>query len=455
LAHIAEAEARRLYLPKAYSSMFEYCVGELRLSRDEAFKRLRAARTARRFPAIFEAIADGRLHVSSVLQLRDYLTRKNADELLGAAAHKSRFEIQKLIAERFPRKDVPALLTPSPASPSAVLLVPAIAEAARQLVAKVESEVAPEPLAGNAEPTSAPSSGEPPRPRLTPLAPERYALQLTIGAATQEKLRHAQELLGHAIPSGDIAQVLDRALDALIAKLEKRKFAASAKPRPKRSRRARDGEKKSRHIPADVRRAVWQRDGGRCTFVSASGKRCESRTRLEFDHWNEFARGGEATVANLRLRCRAHNQDAAERTFGAEFMRGKRLEAAETRTRATKRAEVSERLQSAANLQAIATEAAEDRDVIPWLRRLGFRAEEVRRGAAACADIPQASLEQRLRAALYELRPCAVRNAPSTSGTRGPTPRERSRAASKGPANSGAMRSRAGSAPRCPSPGGS
>jgi hypothetical protein len=228
---------------------------------------------------------------------------------------------------------VPALLTPivaSPAAPSLALKTPASTEAAPQLVADVENEVAPEPLAGNERPASWPVE-ESPRPRLTPLAPERCALQVTIGAATQDKLRHAQELLGHAVPSGDLAQVLDRALDALIAKLEQRKCAASAKPRPDSSRR-RQSEECSRHIPAYVRRAVWQRDGGRCTFTSADGRRCAERMRLEFDHWTEFARGGEATVANVRLRCRSHNQFEAERTYGVEFMRGKQLESARARS---------------------------------------------------------------------------------------------------------------------------
>ena len=86
LAHIAEVDARRLYLPAAYPSMYAYCVHELRLGEQAAFKRIRAARTARQFPAIFTAVADGRLHLSAVILLAPYLTADNADELLSAAA---------------------------------------------------------------------------------------------------------------------------------------------------------------------------------------------------------------------------------------------------------------------------------------------------------------------------------------------------------------------------------
>jgi hypothetical protein len=168
---------------------------------------------------------------------------------------------------------------------------------------------------------------------VTPLAPEQYALQATISKSTHDKLRYAQELLGHQVSASDVAGVLDRALDALIHGLERRKFAATTKP-SRGHRRSLEG----RHIAADVRRAVWERDGGQCTFVSERGRRCEARRGIEFDHVDEFARGGEPTMGGIRLRCRAHNQYEAECTFGAEFMRHKRIAAAEVRAAARARA---------------------------------------------------------------------------------------------------------------------
>jgi 5-methylcytosine-specific restriction endonuclease McrA len=219
---------------------------------------------------------------------------------------------------------------------------------------------------------------------VTPLAPERYALQFTIGQNVHDKLRYAQELMSHQLPSGEIAEIFERALDALIPQLEKRKFAATDRPR-KSATCSRAG---SRHIPAQVRRAVWQRDGGQCTFVSATGQRCPARRFLEFDHMDEVARDGVATVSRVRLRCRAHNQYEAERTFGAEFMANKRRAAAEAQ------AAVKAQVEAAARAQAAAAE------VIPWLRRLGFRADEARQAAAFCETIPDAPLEERVRRAL-------------------------------------------------------
>jgi 5-methylcytosine-specific restriction endonuclease McrA len=250
-----------------------------------------------------------------------------------------------------------------------------------------------------------------PRPRVAPLAAERFALQVTIGRGTYDKLCHAQALLGRANPSGELEGVLDRALEALIATLERRKFGAARGTR----RRTPQPSKSLRHVPIHVRRTVYTRDQGQCTFVSESGQRCPARTRLEFDHIEPVACGGRATVDNLRLRCRAHNQLEAECAFGAGFMSRKRHEARATRaargtvaaaerpTAASGRTRTTERTQAAA-------------EVIPYLRHLGFRADESLRAAALCEAMPGASLEERVRVAIRSLgdRPRApVAAAPS------------------------------------------
>jgi 5-methylcytosine-specific restriction endonuclease McrA len=78
--------------------------------------------------------------------------------------------------------------------------------------------------------------------------------------------------------------------------------------------------RRGRYIRAAVRRAVWERDGGRCTYVDATGQRCRECSALELDHRDPYARGGPSTVQNLRLRCAVHNALTAEQEFGREFM---------------------------------------------------------------------------------------------------------------------------------------
>jgi hypothetical protein len=162
--------------------------------------------------------------------------------------------------------------------------------------------------------------GAPATPRIAPTSPGRYALQLTIGQHAHDMLRRAQELLAHAQPGCEFADVLELALSDLVQRLEQHKFGDTDTPRRRRRRPSSD----DRHVPAEVRRQVAERDGKRCTFVSEQGTRCPERAMLEYDHVRPVALGGRSTVENLRLRCRAHNQFEAELLYGSEFMEQKR-----------------------------------------------------------------------------------------------------------------------------------
>jgi hypothetical protein len=402
LAHLAEVDARKLYVPAAHPSMFSWCTHELRFSEDAAYKRIQAARTAWRFPAIFPALADGQLNLTGVLLLGPYLNPANADELLAAAAGRTKSEIEEWLARRFPRSELLPLVTALPVesqlAPERVKLdgtqlapwqiesddFDVDGQLAPERVKLDDTQLAPGRVAAFA--TSA---------RLAPVAPGRYSLQLTIGKGTHDKLRHAQALLG------------------------RRKFAATSRPRPRHP-----SSPNPRHVPAEVRRAVWERDGGQCTFVSAAGHRCEARTRLEFDHVEPVARGGMATVKGMRLRCRTHNQYAAECAFGAGFMSRKREVAQRASDAARSRAAAAEearalaaaaaddaRALAAAGAKEAAARAAAAQEVVPWLRVLGLRADEARRAAERCEAIPEATLEERVRCALSGLARPALSHA--------------------------------------------
>jgi 5-methylcytosine-specific restriction endonuclease McrA len=403
LAHIAEVDARRLYAPAGYPSMVAYCVGEFRLSDDSAFRRIRAVRTARRFPAIFAEVAEGRLSLTAVILLTPYLTRENAAGLLKAAVHRSRSEVEELLARRFPRPDLLPMVDAvagTPAHPDQLAPAP-VENGTPELATRYVSQLAPAPVWT-------------PRSAVTPSAPWRFALHVTIGGDTHEKLRHAQALLSHRIPSGDLASVLDLALDALVEKLEKRKCARTDTPRPRRRR----ASSVPRHIPAHVRRAVWERDAGRCTFVGDNGHRCNAGKFLEYDHIEPVARGGQATVAGVRLRCRVHNQLEAERTFGAGFMDEKRdaaRRAAEARKAAETRAVVEsaegcESRDDAAPAMAPLPCTPDDAtvaspEIMACLRTLGVRTDQARRAIELSARVPASTLEGRVRAALQFLGP--------------------------------------------------
>jgi hypothetical protein len=311
------------------------------------------------------------------------LTPENAEELLAAATHQSKAAIERLLAERFPQPDLPdqiEALTPAPANgltaPGRIGSTDAQLVPGRVDFADLQLAPGPVKFSDTKLPIMAVAASPTPdkaHSRLAPLAPGRYALQLTVAQGTYEKLRYAQELLGHSVPTGELAQVLDRALDALIARLEQRKFAAAARPCQQQRQRRESGN--TRHVPAEVRRAVWERDGGRCTFVSDTGHRCPARIRLEYDHVEPVALGGHATVKGMRLRCRAHNQYTAEQAFGAGFMARKREAAQREQARARAVAEAEQaRARATVEAEAARVRAAAVEEVVPWLRALGLRA---------------------------------------------------------------------------------
>lgn len=289
IAHLAELDARQLYLAAGFSCLFTYCCEVLRLSEPAAYNRIEVARAVRKFPVILPMLGEGSLSLATVRLLASHLTAENEKRLLAAAAGKSKRQVEEMLVRFFQKPDVPSSVRKLPAPKT--LPVPAHAPAEA-------------PMGALALGAASPTASTPParRPVTSPLAPDRYEIRFTASAQTRDKLRQAQDLLRHAVPSGDVAEIFDRALTVLLEDLARKKFAATK--RPQVGRGTKPG---ARHIAAKVRRAVWIRDRGACAFVSRGGRRCNERAFVEFHHVEPYGVGGQATVGNIQLRCRAHN----------------------------------------------------------------------------------------------------------------------------------------------------
>jgi hypothetical protein len=325
LVHLGEVDARGLYREFAYASMFAYCVDELHMSEAQAYLRIQAARLGRQFPLIVELFAEGSLHLTAVKLLGPHLTPDNHVQVLERASGKGKREIERLVAELAPKPDVPSRMRKLPeVSPVRVTQAAAAATPTTRLAAQVlsasEANVATPPH----DASRALFALEAPRARAssTPLSPGRYKLELTAGQALHDKLQQLKNLLRHQVPDGDLAIIVERAVDLLLDKTVKQRFAQTRAPRKPRAIKP-----NSRYIPRAVMREVHRRDAGQCTFVSPDGKRCSERGFLEFHHQVPYGRGGEATAENLRLACRAHNALFAQRDFGPGHMRSKLLNA--------------------------------------------------------------------------------------------------------------------------------
>jgi 5-methylcytosine-specific restriction endonuclease McrA len=337
IASLAELDARRLYLGAGCSSLFTYCTEVLYLSEHAAYGRIEAARAARRFPLILTRLAEGAVTLTAVCLLAPLLTDDNHERLLEAARHKRKREVELIVAEARPQPAVPSAIrrlprptsgrgervqvtgTTAPVQLSEIAGESGSAFAVRDVPSPPAVQVAPLP---------------PPRPAIVqPLAPERYRVQFTMSREMHDTFRRVQELMRHNVPDGDPAVIFDRALTLLRDHLEKQKLAAAARPRhdERKPRQTTGRSARTRHVPAEVRRAVWARDEGRCAFVGTHG-RCTERGFLELHHVEPFAAGGETTAGNLQLRCRSHNAYEATLYFGPSVMR----EAAATYDRLTR-----------------------------------------------------------------------------------------------------------------------
>jgi len=298
IAHLAELDRRRAHLGEGPGSIYMYCHDVLGYPEDAAWNRAATANAVRRYPVILSWLADGSLNVTTVRMLRPVLTQDGHIAVLTEARHRSKKEVEVIVRRLDPKPDAPSTIRKVPDPDQAPVSLPLN-------VTRPRTEDTPPPPA----PCAAPPAASP-RPVIAPLTPERYRLQFTISKQTHDKLRHMQDMLCREIPDGDPAAIFERALDLLVKDVEKKKLAATSRPRPPRG--TKEG---SRAIPAHVRRAVWNRDRGRCAFEGTGG-RCTERRYLEWHHVTPHGHQGPPTVANISLRCRAHNVYESDLVFG-------------------------------------------------------------------------------------------------------------------------------------------
>jgi len=147
-----------------------------------------------------------------------------------------------------------------------------------------------------------------------PLTSDLRRLHMTVSKQFLDKLDAARRGQGHAQPGASAEKVIEAALDLLLAQQAKRRAEVKKpqqNPRP---------AKNPGHVTAAVRREVWSRDEGKCTWLLDSGGICGSTLRLEIDHVVPRGRGGASTVDGCRLLCAAHNQLAARQVYGDDWM---------------------------------------------------------------------------------------------------------------------------------------
>jgi hypothetical protein len=282
VVELAGFAKRELYRELGYTSLFYYCVRQLRLSKSSAFRRSEVARLIARFPVIADRLAEGRLSIRALVELREVLTEENHVEVLVRAEGKSQEEAQLLAVEYQP-KPIPRDVVRALPTPPAPLVVP--------------------------------RGTEPPPEVVKPLTPDLRRLNVTVSADFIAELEQVRAALSHKCPDGNFEQVVREAFKLVLERDRKRK-ALTDRPRAQSET---SGEN-DRYVPAAVKRMVWERDQGRCTWPMGDGEVCGSTHRLEFDHDLEVALGGKPTIGNVRLLCKSHNLMKAEQHLGRTLM---------------------------------------------------------------------------------------------------------------------------------------
>jgi hypothetical protein len=351
VAHLAEVDARKLYLDRDAPSMIDYARRVLGFSESAAYRRVTAGRLVRRFPVLLDRIASGAVHLTALTILGPHLDEENCERLVAAASGKSRLELEALVAP---------FRAPVPVAPRAVVRAVrvAAAPAAEEGGVGLFDSVG-EPGSGELGSGAGDGAGRDEARRAAEVAPApptpprlAYRLSATLSPETKALLDRAAELLRRDVRPGDVDALLQRALRLFVDTTEARRFGKVRRPRASRTVRtalgtatptltgsatttpagtsdsptarqriAGSSRVPGRTIPAAVRRAVAERDGHRCTFVAGDGRRCPERGALEFHHRQAFAHGGPTTADNLTMLCAAHHRRISEQQFGKFLVR--------------------------------------------------------------------------------------------------------------------------------------
>ncbi len=270
------------YRELGFATLFDYLHRELHLSRGSAHYRQVATRLVERFPEIVEPIRSGQLCLSTVIVVARVMTETNRYEVLPRFFGLSRQEAEQLAVEIRPVEVVPrrTIVTevpvPKPAAPAGPAMAPEnVKECSRSIV-----ELAP------------------PRTLVEPLTRTETRMHLTVSPEFLALLKKAKAGQSHVQPGATDEQVLNAALELLVAQQEKRRAS----------------------VPPRVKREVRKRDGGKCTWPLANGGTCGSEIRTEIDHVVPRGRGGPSTVENCRVLCDVHNREAARQVYGDAHM---------------------------------------------------------------------------------------------------------------------------------------
>jgi 5-methylcytosine-specific restriction endonuclease McrA len=260
LQYLREIEARQLFADLGYPSLFEFLVRELRFSESAAYRRSQAMRLLKDVPELGEKIESGAINLSNAAKVQSTLRKSSAEEkrqLMARLEGKSVREADRELAALAPRS-------------------------AREFTRWLNSE--------------------------------EVQLTFSLERPTFQNLHELQSLRSHKHPPSSYRGIVHDLVELGQKEWNPLRCTVSSAPQ----KRCDKENTSPSHVPESIRREVWIRDQGACTYQDpGTGKRCGSKTYVQLDHIHPLALGGKHELSNLRLLCGTHNRARARKTFGS------------------------------------------------------------------------------------------------------------------------------------------
>jgi hypothetical protein len=299
LVALADFDRQRAWAELGYSSLFWFLHRELGISKGAAHYRKIAVELVQNHPEVLSPLRDGRLCLTSVIELSKVLTAENSLDVLPRYFGLSRREAAEVTASIRPVE--------KPAVRDVVTGISTAQPAAMPPNAPRDNPVVVQPREPLLRVTPVPTT------LTVPLTEDLRRLHITVSRRFLAKVDAARGALSHSNPRATVESILEAGLDLLVARHRKRRGIGVAPSAG--GRKAATGR-----ISADTKREVWARDDGKCQWALDGGGLCGSTVRLEFDHVIPRGRGGTSEPSNLRLLCRFHNQYVARQVYGDDLM---------------------------------------------------------------------------------------------------------------------------------------
>ena len=208
LDHLREIEARRLYLRRGYSSLFDYTVRELHYTEAAAWRRIKAMRLCRETSGVRERLQDGSLNLSNAALLQNSFERWERSgggpvAAGSAGAGRGAAESEAAGTSAAPRAGSAATAGKAAGAPAPVLDAHARQELVERAMGKSTRQV--QQMLAEVDPEAAA-----PAERLRPLGDGRWELKAVIDAECQRGLQQLRELLSHVDPHLTVGQLVGR-----------------------------------------------------------------------------------------------------------------------------------------------------------------------------------------------------------------------------------------------------